>query len=81
MDTESNMKQRVVIDPNICHGKPVIKGTRVLISNLIADLASGLSIDEIIVNYPNVSREDIQAALSFAGELTRFETYPIENLK
>jgi len=75
------MKQRVVIDPNICHGKPVIKGTRVLISNLIADLASGLSIDEIIVNYPNVSREDIQAALSFAGELTRFETYPIENLK
>ncbi|NPV02576.1 MAG: DUF433 domain-containing protein [Brevinematales bacterium] len=75
------MKQRVVIDPNICHGKPVIKGTRVLISNLIADLAPGLSVDEIIANYPNISREDIQAALSFAGELTRSETYPIENLK
>ena len=75
------MKNRILIDPNVCHGKPVIKGTRVLISNLLADLASGLSFDEIIANYPNITRADIQAALSFAGELTQFETYPIENLK
>jgi uncharacterized protein (DUF433 family) len=54
---------RISINPNVCHGKPVIKNTRVLVSNILADLAAGLSYEEIIENYPNVTPDDIQAAL------------------
>ena len=54
---------RISINPNVCHGKPVIKNTRVLVSNILADLAAGLSYEEIIEIYPNVTSGDIQAAL------------------
>jgi uncharacterized protein (DUF433 family) len=54
---------RISINPNVCHGKPVIKNTRVRVSNILADLAAGLSYEEIIENYPNVTPDDIQAAL------------------
>ncbi len=53
------MDSRITIDPNICHGKPVIKNTRVLVSNILADLSIGQSHDEIIENYPNIDAEDI----------------------
>ena len=68
------MNERIIIDSNICHGKPVIKGTRVLVSNIIADLAEGLSNTEVINNYPNITSEDIQAALEFCSVLANFET-------
>lgn len=68
------MNQRINIDPAICHGKPVIKDTRVLVSNILADLAVGLSYGQIISNYPNITEEDIKAALDFSSELTQFET-------
>jgi uncharacterized protein (DUF433 family) len=68
------MNQRINIDPAICHGKPVIKDTRVLVSNILADLADGLSYGQIISNYPNITEEDIKAALDFSSELTQFET-------
>jgi len=68
------MNARISINPNICHGKPVIKNTRVLVSNILADLASGSSYDEIIENYPNITKEDIGACLDFGSELTQFET-------
>ena len=72
------MNNRITIDPNICHGHPVIKNTRVLISNIIADLADGLSFDEIISNYPNITKYDIKAALSFSSEILKFETIAVE---
>lgn len=68
------MNERIIIDANICHGKPVIRGTRVLVSNIIADLAEGLSSAEVIINYPNITAEDIQAALEFCSTLDNFET-------
>lgn len=68
------MHDRINIDPNICHGKPIIKNTRVLVSNILADLADGLSYAQIISNYPNISEDDIKAALNFSSELTQFET-------
>ena len=68
------MNARISINPNICHGKPVIKNTRVLVSNILADLANGSSYDEIIENYPNITKEDIGACLGFGSELTQFET-------
>lgn len=72
------MNTRISIDPAVCHGKPVIKNTRVLVSNILSDLAAGLSYDEIIGNYPNITAEDIRAALEFASELARFESMPLE---
>lgn len=68
------MNERININPLICNGKPVIAGTRVLVSNILADLATGKSFDQIIDNYPNISKEDISAALSFGSELMQFET-------
>jgi uncharacterized protein (DUF433 family) len=72
------MDKRIEISPKICHGKPVIKGTRVLISNLLGALGAGDSIDEVLEDYPNITREDIYAALSFGSKLAQFEELSYE---
>ncbi len=74
------MNQRIIIDPNICHGKPVVKGTRVLVSNILGALASGESFRDIIEEYPNITHEDILAALAFGSNLSSYESYSY-NLK
>jgi len=72
------MNTRITIDPNVCHGKPVITGTRVLVSNILASLAAGESATEILDNYPSITEKDIQAALGFGSELAQFESLPYE---
>jgi len=72
------MNPRISINPEVCHGKPVISGTRVLVTNILADLAEGQSYDEIILNYPNITKEDIKAALQFGSQLAQFDTYNID---
>ncbi len=56
---------RIQIDPKICHGKPVITGTRVLVSNILGALAGGDTIEMILEDYPNITKEDVLAAISF----------------
>ncbi|MBN1997594.1 DUF433 domain-containing protein [candidate division KSB1 bacterium] len=68
------MNNRISINPNVCHGKPVIKGTRVLVSNLLGALAGGDTIEQIIEDYPNITRDDILAALQFGSEMSNFKT-------
>ena len=70
------MIDKIEINPKICHGKPIIKGTRVIVSNILGALASGDSVEEILNDYPNITQEDIFAALEFASLLSNFETYP-----
>ena len=60
-------RQRIVCDPDLHHGEPCVRGTRIAVSVLVASLAY-LSIDELLKQYPQLSREDIQAALHFASE-------------
>ncbi len=72
------MNSRISINANICHGKPVIKNTRVLVANILADLAVGQSYTEIIENYPNINSDDIKAALEFGSQLANFESIPYE---
>ena len=72
------MFERISIDPKVCHGKPVIKGTRVLVSNILGELASGSSFEEILEEYPNIKKEDIQEALSFGSYLSNYESFPYE---
>jgi uncharacterized protein (DUF433 family) len=76
---EELMNERIEINPNICHGNPIIRNTRVLVSNILADLASGETYQSIIGNYPNVTKEDISAVLDFSSELMQFETIPFES--
>jgi uncharacterized protein (DUF433 family) len=72
------MNSRIEINPKICHGKPVIKGTRVLVSNVLGALGAGDSIEEVLEDYPNNPREDINAALTFGGKLAQFEELSYE---
>ena len=62
---EERYKERIVIDPEIMVGKPVIKGTRIPVDAIIRRLAEGLSIKEILEDYPNLTREDIMASLEY----------------
>ena len=64
-------KERISIDPNVCHGKPCIKGTRIWVSLIVDNLAAGSSEEDILKSYPSLCREDIRAALAFAAEMTR----------
>ncbi len=61
----------IVVDPNICHGKACIKGTRIMVSVILDNLAVGLSFDEILHSYPSLNQEAIRAAITYAAELTR----------
>jgi uncharacterized protein (DUF433 family) len=61
----------IVVDPNVCHGKACIKGTRIMVSVILDNLAAGLSPDEILRSYPPLSHEAIQATITYAAELAR----------
>ena len=56
---ESKLSDRITIDPNICHGKPSIRGLRYPVESMLELLASGMSIEEILSAYPDLEREDI----------------------
>ncbi len=62
---------RITIDPNICHGKPCIRGLRYPVETLLELLSSGMTIDEILADYQDLERDDLLAALAFAARLAR----------
>jgi uncharacterized protein (DUF433 family) len=61
--------ERIKIDPNVCHGKPCIRGTRIMVSVILDNLADGLSQEEIVREYPPLTLEDVRAALAYAAVL------------
>ncbi|MCH7917373.1 MAG: DUF433 domain-containing protein [Planctomycetes bacterium] len=65
-----NWRDRIMSDPNVCHGKPCIKGSRVMVSVIIDNLATGESHETIMRGY-NVEEEDIHAALHYVADLAR----------
>jgi uncharacterized protein (DUF433 family) len=68
------MNARIVIDPKVQHGKPVIRGTRVPVTRIVGGLAGGMTFDEIEREYA-VTGEDIRAALEFANDLVEQEQF------
>jgi uncharacterized protein (DUF433 family) len=71
-------RDRIIIDPKILAGKPVVKGTRLAVEFLVDLLAQGWSEADILRNYPGVTREDILACLAYAGELLHAEkVFPV----
>jgi len=67
----NDMLRRIAIDPNVCFGKPSVRGTRIWVSLLLDFLASGASFEEILENYPQLQREDILAAIAYRAEMSR----------
>ena len=59
-------EERVVVDPNICGGKPTIKGTRIMVKNILGMVAGGHDIAQVVEAYPELTREDVSAALQYA---------------
>jgi uncharacterized protein (DUF433 family) len=64
-------KEKITYEPNICHGYPCIKGTRVLVSVILDNLAEGFSFEDILKEYPSLTVDDIKASLAYAAELSK----------
>ena len=71
---------RISVDPNVCFGKPCIKGTRIWVSLLLDWLAQGMTPEEVLREYPQLAAEDIRAALAYGAEMSRdrFVDMPME---
>jgi uncharacterized protein (DUF433 family) len=67
---------RIEMNPAVCHGRPVVRGTRVLVSQVLGALSGGDSIDDVLADYPALCAEDIRAVFAFAGSLASFEDIP-----
>jgi uncharacterized protein (DUF433 family) len=73
--------KRITIDPAICHGKPCIAGTRIMVTNILSQLAGGYTFEQILDGYPELDREDIIAALEYAvAVISDEEIIPLEQI-
>lgn len=78
MKTEEKLLNRIVVNPKVMAGKPVIKGTRIPVEQILKLLAQRLSFDDILKDYPHLKKEDIMATLLYAAKVMgREEVYPL----
>ena len=63
--------QRISVNPNVCFGKPCIKGTRIWVSLILDFLANGMTVKEILEEYPHLTEDDIRAAIAYGAEMSR----------
>jgi len=64
-------REHIVVDPAVCHGQACVRGTRILASVVLDNLASGLSAADLLKSYPSLTQESIQATVAYAAELAR----------
>lgn len=77
----ANWRERIILDAQIHHGDPCIRGTRVPVSVIVGSIAEGDDFDTLLNEYPSLTREDIHAALKFAAEaVSSFDTVPSPNV-
>ena len=67
----------ITVNPNICHGKACIKGTRIMVSVVLDNLAAGLAPDEILRSYPTLNLEAVRASIAYAADLARERIVPM----
>lgn len=72
-----NWRDRITVDPRVCHGKACIRSTRVMVSVILDNLAANVSPEEILRSYPTLRPEDIQAAIAYAADLARERVIPL----
>ena len=70
-NTKKDIISRITINPTVCHGKPTIRGLRYPVESMLELLASGMTIDELLVDYEDLVKEDFLACIEYAAELTR----------
>ncbi len=68
-------KDHIEVNPAVLVGKPIIKGTRISVELILDRLADGWTMEDVLASYPHINREDVLAALSFASELFKEETF------
>ncbi len=71
MNHTLDWRERIVTDPEVCHGQACIKGTRIMASVVLDNLAAGASEEEILRSYPSLTPADIRAAIAYAADLAR----------
>ena len=72
-----NWRNRISIDPAVCHGQACIRGTRVLVSVILDNLAANIPVNEILAGYPSLEPIDIQSAISYAAELSKERVFVV----
>ena len=72
-----NWQERISVDPAVCHGQACVKGTRIMVSVVLDNLAAGVETKEILSSYPSLTEEDVQAAIAYAADLARERTVPL----
>ena len=65
---------RITMDPNICHGKPAIRGMRYTVESILDLMASGMTVEELLHDYPDLEREDFLACLEYAARLAQLKS-------
>jgi uncharacterized protein (DUF433 family) len=75
---DAQLEQRIVIDPRVMAGKPIIRGTRIPVELIVRMLSQGISEDEILEEYPRLELEDVRAALAYAAKvLAEEDVFPL----
>ncbi len=69
---------RISVDPGICHGQACVKGTRVPVHQIVRMMANGDTVEDLLVEYPSLTRDDIMACLDYAASLTEEQVTPIQ---
>ena len=69
-----DLLNRITINPEICHGKPTIRGLRYPVDNMLELLASGMTIEDLLADYPDLEKEDFLACIDYAAKLTRIKS-------
>ncbi|MBK9017745.1 MAG: DUF433 domain-containing protein [Saprospiraceae bacterium] len=70
--------KRITIDPEVCHGKPTVRGSRLMVATVLELMASDMTVDEILADYPALELADIKACLQYAAMLAKFQSIPLE---
>ena len=81
MKTEEELLERIIVNHKIMGGKPIVKGTRITVEHVLKMLAQGLSFEEILKDYPHLTRDDIAAVLLYAAKVAGEEEVYLEALK
>jgi len=70
----NSLISRITIDPAVCHGKPTIRGLRYPVDSMLELLASGMSIEALIIDYPDLEKDDFLACIEYAAKLTQIKS-------
>jgi uncharacterized protein (DUF433 family) len=77
MNMHNELLSRITLDPEICHGKPVIRNTRHLVEGIIEYMAGGDAVEDILMEFPELTREDVLACLAFAARAIQLKDISI----